>query len=373
MAQIGMAEAEAALDYIRGRLKPSGHRVGVSDPLVSLIEGILSRGDERTAALVEEAWRAGCRLDAWQDEIKKDVWRKVLSEHGDLVDRILRGWEEAEALPWDLIKSGVGESYLSREHGRSRSCASTSPCIEKCTHPCGICDSGSAIMENHTQPGAVSGVEVGKADSLGYGSPVSQTRGADAGTRRLLFSFVKQGPAVFHAHLSVLEVFAMAFVRAEIPVCYSEGFNPLPRLEVVAPLSLGIASDAEMAAMDTTLAFDAVAFVDNLNRCLPRGFVVTRAEPYHIPQGHKKYSLSSLLWGFEYVLPDGSHALVPREKEKEFRAPLVTELSGDAGAPGRPTGVLYRLKRCAVLARDPQKTGDCPGESYFDVYRRLYQ
>jgi hypothetical protein len=371
MAQIGMAEAEAALDYIRGRLKPSGHRVGVSEPLVSLIEGILSRGDERTAALIEEAWRAGCRLDAWQDEIKKDVWRKVLVEHGDLIDRILKGWEEAEALPWDLITSGVGEAYLSREQGRSLSCASTSPCIENCTHPCGVCDSGSGIIQNCTQSCDVS--LPGKVDVTGQGSPTPRARAAGAGTQRLLFSFAKQGSAVFHAHLSVLEVFAMAFVRAEIPVCYSEGFNPLPRLEVVAPLSLGIASDAEMAAVDTAAAFDAAAFAERLNRFLPRGFAVTRAEPYHIPQGHKKYSLSSLLWGFEYALPDGSRARVPHAKEKEFRASLATEVSGDAGASGRPGGALYRLKRHAVLAQEPGKTGDCPGESYFDVYKRLYQ
>jgi radical SAM superfamily enzyme YgiQ (UPF0313 family) len=397
--QIGIEDAEAALNYIRGCLKPSGHKVGVSDPLVSLIEGVLSRGDERTSALIEKAWRAGCRLDAWQDEIKKDVWREVLSEYPDQVYRIKNGWEEADVLPWELIESGVSGAYLSHEHSRSLTGVLTSPCMENCTHPCGVCDSRNKIIQNNTrlcdltrsaQTADQEIVQNTLQDKLESYPPERGSSGVKAGTHRLIFSFEKTGAAVFHAHLSVLEIFSMAFVRADIPVSYSEGFNPLPRLEVVAPLSLGIASLAEIAAVDTVSAVDAAAFTDRVNRCLPLGFTVTGAETYYIPAGQKKYSLSSLLWGFEYLVPGNSRVTVPKDGEKEFRVSLGKKLSGETAnnearpaagrilsgpaagesAPASFNPAFYnRLKRRAVLARDPSGG---PGESYFDVFRRLY-
>jgi radical SAM superfamily enzyme YgiQ (UPF0313 family) len=373
--QIGLEEAEAALEYIRGSLKPFGHRTGVSDPLVSRIEGILSRGDAAVSDIIEDAWRAGCRLDAWQDGIKKDLWRKILAEYPDQVCRIQRGWGAEENLPWGIITSGVGEGYVSREYARSESCVLTSPCTEKCTHPCGICGPAAQVIHNGTVPDEAPPIvqniipDKVNSPSPGRGEPGAGGRG---GTHRILFSFEKKGPAVFQAHLSVLEIFAMTFVRAEIPVCYSEGFNPLPRLEVVAPLSLGIGSEGEIAALDTESALDAAAFADRVNPRLPRGFAVRAAEYFYIPRGAKKYALSPLLWGFAYLTPGGSRVNVPKEGEKEFRASLESPPPG--GPPGTGSA-LYRLKRLAVLARDPPgaKGGaEDRGESYFDVYRRLY-
>ncbi|MDR0495616.1 MAG: radical SAM protein, partial [Treponema sp.] len=72
--QIDGESAAAKLDFIRSRLKPQGHKVSVSDPLISTLEGILSRGDERAGIMAEQAFNAGSRLDAWQEFIDKDAW-----------------------------------------------------------------------------------------------------------------------------------------------------------------------------------------------------------------------------------------------------------------------------------------------------------
>jgi radical SAM superfamily enzyme YgiQ (UPF0313 family) len=54
-AQIDEKRAREKLDYIRMNLKPSGHKVSVQDPFISLLEGVISRGDERVGDLIEEA------------------------------------------------------------------------------------------------------------------------------------------------------------------------------------------------------------------------------------------------------------------------------------------------------------------------------
>jgi radical SAM-linked protein len=189
-------------------------------------------------------------------------------------------------------------------------------------------------------------------------------------SRRIVFSFAKHGGAIFHSHLALIEIFSMAFMRSGNPVRYTQGFNPLPALEIVAPLSIGIAAEGEMAAVETTEAVDLSLFLESMNANLPEGIRLNRAENYLIKRGEKKHSLSSLLWGFSYAVPSlgvsepETVKLVQLADEKEFRKSLPA---------GR--GSIFGLRRLAVLAVSPVSpgpAGESHGESYFDVYRALY-
>jgi radical SAM-linked protein len=151
-----------------------------------------------------------------------------------------------------------------------------------------------------------------------------------------------------------MEIFSMAFIRLNIPVLFTEGFNPLPKLDFASPLAMGIAGEGEIASLDTTVPLDAEVFSAALNRALPQGFSVTAAINLLIPGGVKKHSLASLLWGYEYVAPDSPGPdLVKAGDEKSYR------LAKD----------LYGLRRRSVLARPP---GEDISASYFTVYRGLY-
>ncbi|MDR0456639.1 MAG: radical SAM protein, partial [Treponema sp.] len=110
--QIDRESAAAKLDFIRSRLKPLGHKVSISDPLVSMLEGILSRGDERAGDLVEHAFRAGSRLDAWQEFIAKDAWQDILEKNAALTGEFLAAKNVDAPLPWRHIISGVSPAYL---------------------------------------------------------------------------------------------------------------------------------------------------------------------------------------------------------------------------------------------------------------------
>jgi len=178
---------------------------------------------------------------------------------------------------------------------------------------------------------------------------------ADPATVRVLFSFSKQGRGVFLSHLALIEVFSMAFIRAGIPVLYSQGFNPQPRLSFASPLSIGIAADAEIATVDLDLGsqdvFSAENFAKDLNPVLPEGIVVTEALKVVIPSGAKKQAVPALLWGYSY-----DDALVPAGEEKQYRQ--------------NQSRTAYGLRRKSVLAKNPQEP-EKP-ESYFAVYKQFY-
>jgi hypothetical protein len=346
VAQIGGEEAEKKLDYLKARLKPQGHKLGVQDPMLQVIEGMISRGDERAGLVLEEAFHLGCRLDSWTEYLKRDLWEELLQKHKDLVDEILSGG--AGNPPWACIESGISPLCFEREFERSRTGEITSPCMKNCNNPCGVCSKNTQIVQNNIQS---------KVDSNTKEVSVT-TYGTDPDTYRIIFSFSKRGSAVFHPHLGLLEIFSMTFIRAGIPVLYTRGFNPLPRLEIASPLSLGLGARGEIAAIDTESRFDAEKFKTRFNAFLPEGLEVIQAMNVLIPSGEKKHSLASLLWGYVYTGDDGKPETVEVKNEKSYREIRI------ANSTGGETGSLYNLERLSVLARG--------GESYFKVYRELY-
>ncbi len=64
--------------------------------------------------------------------------------------------------------------------------------------------------------------------------------------QRLRLSFGSGEEVKFISHLDIVRFWERAFRRAEIPVAYSEGFTPHPRISMAAPLAVGITSEAEL-------------------------------------------------------------------------------------------------------------------------------
>jgi hypothetical protein len=94
--------------------------VKTHDIETSLLEGILTRGDRRVAAALEEAWRRGARLDAWREHFQPEIWWQTFADLGIDVDAFTHRTRPVdEVLPWDHIHIKYGRDYLAKEQGRS--------------------------------------------------------------------------------------------------------------------------------------------------------------------------------------------------------------------------------------------------------------
>lgn len=89
---------------------------------------------------------------------------------------------------------------------------------------------------------------------------------------RLLYEIT--GKAKYMSHLDTMQVFRRSFARAEIPVSFTEGFNPHPYLSIALPLPTCFESVCEL--LDFDLESDKVSntFLFDLNRALPEGITV---------------------------------------------------------------------------------------------------
>jgi radical SAM-linked protein len=95
---------------------------------------------------------------------------------------------------------------------------------------------------------------------------------------RIRITFVKQGALRYTGHLDLHKLWERAARRAELPLAYSQGFHPQPKMNMAAALPLGFSSRCEV--MDMKLEHD-IPLDDlpiRLNRTLPSGLQVVEVE-----------------------------------------------------------------------------------------------
>ena len=88
-------------------------------PKMSMLEGILSRGDRRLSAVILEAHRRGCRFDAWDDHFQWEKWLEAFSFCGINPEDYLLERNPNELLPWDFIDTGIEKEYLIDEYNKT--------------------------------------------------------------------------------------------------------------------------------------------------------------------------------------------------------------------------------------------------------------
>lgn len=91
---------------------------------------------------------------------------------------------------------------------------------------------------------------------------------------QLRLAFKKKGMIKFISHLDAIRVFTRAIQRADIPVLWSEGFNPHQKLAIAQPLSVGMESEFEVLDLEVEEGCDLKFIKEALNRELPKGLEV---------------------------------------------------------------------------------------------------
>jgi radical SAM-linked protein len=92
--------------------------------------------------------------------------------------------------------------------------------------------------------------------------------------KKVQVAYSKLGPARFFGHLELVNLFLRALRRAAIPVKYSEGFHPKPRVAFDDPLPTGYESEDERLVVTVGADVPPRRLVDGLNAGLPEGLHV---------------------------------------------------------------------------------------------------
>ncbi len=123
-----------------------GRAIGIRyhDGKPGIVEGLLSRGDRRIGAVIEEVWRQGGRFDGWNEHFSYDRWMaacaEVLPAYGLNVDwYTTRERTEHEVLPWDHLDSGLDKEWLWADWQDALSEQEQDDCRWTPCFDCGVC------------------------------------------------------------------------------------------------------------------------------------------------------------------------------------------------------------------------------------------
>ncbi|HEX7095148.1 MAG TPA: TIGR03936 family radical SAM-associated protein, partial [Acidimicrobiales bacterium] len=116
---------------------------------------------------------------------------------------------------------------------------------------------------------------------------------------RLRIRFSKLGKVRFTSHRDVARIWERTVRRAGVPVRYSEGFAPRPRLSFGLALSTGAESLAEYVDLELARELDGddpIAVASTLDAALPDGFAVMAAEVAGPEAGSLQQVVTSCGW-----------------------------------------------------------------------------
>ncbi len=273
---------------INERIK--GCKVSYHEPGISYFEGLISRGDSRYADVIESAYRKGCRLDAWDEHMKADLWKEAIAEAPYKADdAIFTPYDEDAELPWDSVNLRVGKKYLRNEWECAKQLLLTERCDEVCNHQCGY-----EVLDVEHKDARLEAVREN-------GLPTKQAPEQPMQTLQAVITYKRFGTALYISHINAMRNFEMAFQRSEVQVQFTQGFNPKPKLEFVNPLSIGISGDDEvmLAELVVTDNLDENLVRTSLQETLNAGYII---KDVLFLKGEKKQTLAKHLLGSLYQI-----------------------------------------------------------------------
>ncbi|NCO76016.1 MAG: TIGR03960 family B12-binding radical SAM protein [Cyanobacteria bacterium] len=300
-----------------------GVKVNYTDVRISAIEDFVGRGDRRLAPVVRRAWELGAGMDSWWENIDKayKAWQQAIDEAGltwkyrqvengewnvfetltplnppleggkseksktpSLVEERVGERLYNMALPWDHLDTGIDKNWLKNDLEKALQEATVPDCaFDGCSH-CGVCspDFGHNIV---VTPPPI-------PDYVGDFKPNQEK------AQKIRVWFGKHGDMALVSHLDLVRLFDRAIRRASIPISYTGGFHPGPKISIALALSLGMTSNGEIVDFENHTYMDINEFTEKLKAQLPPELPIFKVEELPL----KSPKATQILDTAEYII-----------------------------------------------------------------------
>ncbi|MGD1861843.1 MAG: TIGR03960 family B12-binding radical SAM protein [Leptolyngbyaceae cyanobacterium] len=252
--------------------KMRGIKSNFTDVRISAMEDFVGRGDRRLSAVVRRAWELGAGMDSWWESLDRafNAWTQAIDEAGlswkyRQVEagewNIMQTSTTAEAshldspLPWDHLDTGIDKQWLKDDLRRALEAATVPDCSFEGCSLCGIC--GSDFGHNVVVPPPPI------PEFTGHFQP-NHNR-----VQRIRVWLGKQGELALLGHLDLVRLFDRAVRRAALPIAFTGGYHPGPRISPANALPLGATSSGEIVDFELTAAVELAEFRQRLAAQLP--------------------------------------------------------------------------------------------------------
>jgi radical SAM superfamily enzyme YgiQ (UPF0313 family) len=275
--QCSTSEFRAKEGHLARRIRSRFVNLSLREPSISVLEGILARGDRRLWPVLRRAYELGCRFDGWRDELKIELWDRALAECGLDAGALIAARPLDEPLPWDAFELHASKKLLRAE--RDRAYGADVPARNPVAEPPMDSSAGTSAPDATEGLGALAHEPIG-----GFATGLVASAPSPPRVFRYRLVYEKRGRARFLSHLEMLNVIQRALRRSALPLSFSEGFHPHPKISAGPSLAVGVEGFGEF--FDVELLDQVEPSPELLNRFLPPGLSIKAcAGPFSRKEG----------------------------------------------------------------------------------------
>ncbi len=233
----------------------------------SAVEGLLARGDEKVAQVIEEAYKLGAQFDNFSERFDFQIWSKAINQCDLKLQDYQRQRLLDEELPWDFIDSGVSKLFLGEEYEKGLKGESTADCrLDKCPK-CGVCDKElknrfSSAPSPLTEEGRGEGDEA-IASSVRY---------------KFRLTLQREGRFIYISHLEWTNLLQRRLRQAGLNLVSKGKYNPRPKLSYSQALPVG-SSKEQFVDFQITDDISIDKLESKLARVFNNGVVFVQLQP----------------------------------------------------------------------------------------------
>jgi radical SAM family uncharacterized protein/radical SAM-linked protein len=288
-------------------------KVSYRNPDITFLETIMARGDRAVGELIYETWKKGAKFDGWDEHFNLARWTNTANEMNFNLSAYVNTISAEQILPWMHISIGVTQDFLNKEREKAYAGLVTVDCrTGQCT-VCGACDNKAKTHFSVEQ----------KNRQSHQSTLISKVSNEIKASYHYRVYFQKREQIRFLGHLDMVEIFHRALSIAQIPVSYSNGFNPHPKVSFGPPLPLGVAGYKE--AFDIVTLSALTSSLTSINKWLPDGIEIL----HHNAIDSKTESLNASIKAAKYVFRPFGHlqltALHEKLKEISDKESIILE------------------------------------------------
>lgn len=275
-----MADLNEKIRMIR-KTKRRRVEIKYQSPDISYIEAMLSRADARVFSVIESVYEQGGKFEEWQEGFDFSRWKRAFDKTGIDPHVYLK---PKDHYPWDFIDTGVDKDYLKKEYAQASAALPTENCYYgNCTR-CGACD-GAHMRREDTEEHYVS-----------YGRYPRRIM------RSLLYRvrYALSEPFRYASHRDITRAIYRALRRSDLPIHFTQGFSPIPKVSFCPPKSVGQIAKGEF--FDFRLENEYFGNISmELNARMPSGIRIL--EVREIPQDTVALAHAINLIYYEVAIP----------------------------------------------------------------------
>jgi radical SAM family uncharacterized protein len=275
--------------FLKRSLKGRGVKVNYRDTKVSLVEGIISRGDEQLSSLFEFLFNRRVKLEAWREYFSLQLYEEWFHKNDIDMRKYLGGRDMVSSLPWAFIDTGITPSFLEKEYQKADVSDKTVDCLSGCAG-CGLecgesdqeTDRRAQDTDSYKEGGREVKIEVASGHVVQGADIKEQERNKilrhDSGGKvqevgkRFTFRYTKRSDARYIGHIDTMNIILRALRASGIVINMHHKYHPMPKIALSDALPIGIESTCELIEIEAEkgTVIDRET-LEVINRCMPGG------------------------------------------------------------------------------------------------------